>query len=289
MSNAAVVSASPPAPDLWAEHRGPLVVDDDFSVLDDPVEQQAFTQAVDDAGVPLCESVLLVQGMYCAACADTVEQALDRLPGVVSAQVHAATRRLTLRWDPTKARMSELARTVGRTGYRVLPLQQALSISQRLAETRRALWRLFVAGFCMMQVMMYAWPAYVTEPGEIPADIDQLLRWASWVLSLPVVLFASGPFFQSAWRDLRLGRVGMDTPVSIGILVTFVASSAATFDPTGPWGSEVWFDSLTMFVFFLLGGALPGVQGARPHGGCAGRAHEPPARAVRAPAGRWWL
>jgi Cu2+-exporting ATPase len=71
---------------------------------------------------------------------------------------------------------------------------------------------------------------------------------------LPVVFFASGPFFQSAWRDLKLGRVGMDTPVSIGILVTFLVSSAATFDPTGPWGQEVWFDSLTMFVFFLLGG-----------------------------------
>ncbi|MGJ8868610.1 hypothetical protein, partial [Salmonella enterica] len=96
---------------------------------------------------------------------------------------------------------------VGLTGYRLLPLQQALSISERLKETRQALWRLFVAGFCAMQVMMYAFPAYVTVPGEIPADIDQLLRWASWILSVPVVFFASGPFFRGAWRDLRLGRV----------------------------------------------------------------------------------
>ncbi len=247
--------AGAPEGNGWlGDHRGPLTVDDDFGVLDDPVEQQTFTSPVEEGGQPLCESLLMVQGMYCAACADTVEQALDGLPGVVSAQVHAATRRLTLRWDPAQASLSALARAVGRTGYRLLPMQQALSLSQRLAETRKALWRLFVAGFCMMQVMMYAWPAYVTEPGEIPADIDQLLRWASWVLSLPVVLFASGPFFQSAWRDLRLGRVGMDTPVSIGILVTFIASTAATFEPTGPWGAEVWFDSLTMFVFFLLGG-----------------------------------
>ncbi len=247
-------SGAPGAHGWLGEHRGPLTVDDDFRVLDDPVEQQTFTSPVTGDGAALCESLLMVQGMYCAACADTVEHALDGLPGVVSAQVHAATRRLTLRWDPAQASLSALARAVGRTGYRLLPMQQALSVSQRLAETRKALWRLFVAGFCMMQVMMYAWPAYVTEPGEIPADIDQLLRWASWVLSLPVVLFASGPFFQSAWRDLRLGRVGMDTPVSIGILVTFVVSTAATFEPTGPWGAEVWFDSLTMFVFFLLGG-----------------------------------
>lgn len=239
---------------VFGAHRGPLQVTDDFAVLDDPVEQREFTEYEESDGQSVAQSVLMVQGMYCAACADTVECALQDLPGVQSARVHAATRRLTLRWDPAVTRMSELAQSVGETGYRLLPLQQALSISERLKETRLALWRLFVAGFCAMQVMMYAWPAYVAEPGEMPADIDQLLRWASWVLSVPVVTFASGPFFRSAWRDLRLGRVGMDTPVSIGILVTFVASSAATFDPSGPWGHEVWFDSLTMFVFFLLGG-----------------------------------
>jgi len=265
MSSAAPVSPAAPlaadasssssvAPPWLGEHRGPLTVTDDFAVLDDPIEQQAFTERVSTPEGEVAESVLLVQGMYCAACADTVEGALQHAPGVLSARVHAATRRLVLRWDPARIQVSVLARAVGDTGYRLLPLQQALSISERLKETRQALWRLFVAGFCMMQVMMYAWPAYVTQPGEIPADIDQLLRWASWVISLPVVFFASGPFFRSAWNDLRRGRVGMDTPVSIGILVTFLASSAATFDPTGPWGGEVWFDSLTMFVFFLLGG-----------------------------------
>ncbi|MGC4395957.1 heavy metal translocating P-type ATPase [Hydrogenophaga sp. T2] len=239
-----------------SDHRGPLTVNDDFAVLDDPVEQSAFTEAVEAEGA--CtgqrESVLVVQGMYCAACADAIEGALDGVPGVVLARVHAATRRLQLRWDPAVTRLSELAARVGERGYRLLPLQQALSIDQRLRETRQALWRLFVAGFCMMQVMMYAWPAYVAAPGDIPPDIGQLLRWASWVISVPVVFFASGPFFQRAWADLKARRIGMDTPVSVGILVTFLVSSAATFDPSGPWGHEVWYDSLTMFVFFLLGG-----------------------------------
>ncbi len=239
----------------WVPHRGLLTVDDDFSVLDDPLEQRDFSQPVEEgAGQPVQESVLMVQGMYCAACADTVEAALVAQPGVLQAHVHAATRRLVLRWDPARVRLSDLARAVGRSGYRLLPMRQALAVSARVQETRKALWRLFVAGFCMMQVMMYSWPEYVTEPGQIPADIVQLLRWASWVLSLPVMLFASGPFFASAWRDVRQGRVGMDVPVAIGIAVTFVVSSLATFEPDGPWGSDIWFDSLTMFVFFLLGG-----------------------------------
>ena len=234
--------------------RGPLTVTDNFAVLDDPVEQKEFTRFAEIEGKRLAESVLMVQGMYCAACADTVEGALCDLPGVVKAEVHAATRRLTVRWDPALTRASTLAQAVGSTGYRLLPMHEALSITQRIAESRKVLWRLFVSGICMMQVMMYAWPAYITEPGDIPPDIEHLLRWASWVLSLPVLLFASGSFFSGAWRDLKQGRVGMDTPVSVGIVVTFVASSLATFDPTGPWGHEVWYDSLTMFVFFLMGG-----------------------------------
>jgi len=259
MSDTTALSSEPAAPDgapawPWGAHRGPLTVTDDFRGLDDPQEQAEFTRTCEVDGREWRESVLLVQGMYCAACADSVESALHNRPGVASAQVHAATRRLTVRWDPEQIQASDIARAVGDTGYRLLPLQQAMSITERLAETRKALWRLFVAGFCMMQVMMYSTPLYVTEPGEIPADLVQLLRWASWVLSVPVVLFSSGPFFGSAWRDLRHGRIGMDTPVSIGIAVTFVVSTAATFEPNGPWGHEVWFDSLTMFVFFLLGG-----------------------------------
>lgn len=260
MTDAASTSANEPLPDGASRIGGPslpvgqLDVTDDFSALDDPEEQRAFTELPDTSRSGAAESLLVVQGMYCAACADTVETALKAQPGVLRAEVNAASRRLRLHWDPSQIRLSELAQAVGRSGYRVLPLSQAFSLGQRLAETRKALWRLFVAGFCMMQVMMYAWPAYVSEPGEIPADIAQLLNWGSWIVSVPVLLFASGPFLGGAWRDLKQGRVGMDTPVSVGILVTFFVSTAATLEPTGPWGAEVWFDSLTMFVFFLLGG-----------------------------------
>ncbi len=118
------------------------------------------------------------------------------------------------------------------------------------------LWRWLVAGFCMMQVMMYAVPAYVAAPGEITPDIEALLRWASWVLTLPVVLFSCWPFFAAALRDLRHRVVGMDVPVALGVAIAFGASTAATFDAAGPLGSEVWFDSVTMFVFFLLSGRL---------------------------------
>ena len=82
-------------------------------------------------------------------------------------------------------------------------------------EQREALWRLFVAGFGAMQVMMYAFPAYIAAEGEMTRDIEQLMRWASLILTLPVLFYSSLPFIRNAWRDLRLRRAGMDVPDAI--------------------------------------------------------------------------
>ncbi|HZF78801.1 MAG TPA: heavy metal translocating P-type ATPase, partial [Rubrivivax sp.] len=108
--------------------------------------------------------------------------------------------------------------------------------------------------FCSMQVMMLATPAYLSGPDDLASDLKRLLDWASWLLSVPVLLWSAAPFFQGAMRSLRQRRIGMDVPVALGIAIAFIASSGAAFDPGGWFGVEVYFDSLTMFVAFLLGG-----------------------------------
>ena len=99
---------------------------------------------------------------------------------------------------------------------------------------------------------MMATPSYVAGPGELAPDLWQLLAWGSWLLSLPVLAFSAGPYFSGAWRALRQRRISMEVPVALGLVITFIASTGATFDPGGIFGDEVYFDSLTMFVSFLL-------------------------------------
>lgn len=224
------------------------------AAVDDRAQQVAFTQWLDDGhGGELGQSRLLIGGMHCAACAGIIESALGRVDGVMRAEVSGAAQRAVVTWDPRRTRVSTLIEAVRGVGYGAFPDTGAQAVALATRETRQSIWRLFVAAFCMMQVMMYATPAYVAESGDITPDMVQLLRWASWVLTIPVMVFAAGPFFRGAWRGLRERRISMDLPVALGIAVTFVASSAATFDPTGIFGSEVYFDSLTMFVSFLFG------------------------------------
>ena len=223
---------------------------------DDPQEWAMFSRAADDlpAATGVWESQVLVAGMYCVACSLKVEQALLASAGVVAAHVSVASGRASVTWSSAITRPSQWIAAAQVLGYALTPAGDAFVSDHSRQESRLALWRWLVAGFCMMQVMMYAVPGYFAVPGEIAPDIVMLLRWASWVLSLPVVLFSCGPFFSHALRDLKQHSVSMDLPVALGIVMTFAISTAATFEPGGWWGREVYFDSLTMFVFFLLTG-----------------------------------
>jgi P-type Cu2+ transporter len=227
-----------------------------LAALDEPPEWQAFSRALAGPDAGLWESYLAIQGMYCPGCSLVIEQSLMRSAGVRSVEVNGTTATARVVWSPAAARPSQWFTALERAGYSGLPAGDLLTAAPRMHAQRLLLWRWLVAGFCMMQVMMYAVPAYVAGPGEMPPDIEALLGWASWILTLPVLLFSCRPFFQSAWRDLRHLRIGMDVPVALGILIAFGASSAATFEPAGMFRGQVWFDSITMFVFFLLSGRL---------------------------------
>ncbi len=254
MQGAGVISPLRPAADRpGREPSVPPHGDATWRLLDERDEWLEFSRPAGAQG-SLWESSVVFEGMHCAACAVTIEQALRATPGVREADISAASHRGRVVWEEGVTRPSDWMQAVLRTGYRPLPAHDAFASERRQAETRRMLWRLGVAGVCMMQVMMYATPTYLATPGEIEPDLINLLRWAQWVLSIPVVLFSCQPFFRNALLDLKLRRVSMDLPVALGMLITFVVSSLGTFEPDGLFGREVYFDSLTMFVFFLLTG-----------------------------------
>ncbi len=247
----------PPAAPLPALPPTRASLGDDLAVLDDPVVQRGFTRySADAAGQRIADSSLRISGMHCAACAGLIESALRRVHGVLDASVSAAGERARVRWLPQHTRAAALVAAIRAAGYDATPDAALAARQARKLAHRAAVWAFFVASFCAMQVMMLATPSYVAGPGELAPDLRQLLNWGSWLLTLPVMVFSAGPFFSGAWRSLRARRIGMDVPVALGVLVTFVASSGATFAPGGVFGSEVYFDSLTMFVGFLLAGRL---------------------------------
>ena len=199
------------------------------------------------AGPEVQETALMLEGISCAACVWLIEQRVMRMPGVTGISINFTSLRARLRWDARRTQLSAIIAAIGAIGYRAYPYERERAERARQRERNLALWRLFVAGFGMMQVMMYLIPVYLAA-GDMTADVEQLMRLASLILTVPVVLFSAAPFFAGAWRDLRNGSPGMDVPVALGIGAAFAASLLATMRGAGP----VYFDSVTMFVFLLL-------------------------------------
>jgi len=200
------------------------------------------------AGASSCEAVFSVEGIRCAACVWLIERGLAGVAGVRGADMNVATERLQVRWDAAACKPSDIVRALRAIGYVAYPYDAQRQGAQRERERKKLFRQLFVAGLCMMQVMMYALPAYIADDGALEADMAGLMRWASLLLTLPALLYSAQPFYSGAWRSLRQRMPGMDLPVVLGIAAAALASIAATVRGQG----EVYFDSVTMFIFLLL-------------------------------------
>lgn len=250
----------------------------DFSVFDLADVQADF---VHELQAPFAQAQLLLEGISCAACVWLIEHHLSKLDGVESVRVNATTHRCLVDWDQSKVSLSCIMAALVHIGYQPLPATGNQQQQLRERENRTALMRLAVAGFGMMQVGMVAVALY----SGADASWEVYLRWLSFIIATPVVFYCANPFFAAARSALRARHLTMDVPVSIAIGGAYLASTWATVFG----GGEVYFDSVSMFTFFLLLGRYLEMRARHRNGIDTDRlANILPATAVRLDeAGEW--
>jgi Cu2+-exporting ATPase len=193
--------------------------------------------------------VFLVEGMHCANCARSIERAIAGLPGVDAVKVNGATARAAVDWRGRGGtRLAQILEAVRRAGFTPVPLAGQAASAEFQRERRTALKRVGLASLGMMQAMMYLTALYGTS--DIDASMAQLMRIAGMIIVTPVLFYSGAPYLSGAWRDLTGGRLGMDVPVAIALLLAWIPSVWNTLRGAG----EVYFDSVGMFIFFLSAG-----------------------------------
>ncbi len=242
-------SASPTRP----EELVPAFLEQ-LKAYDKPMVQQHFIETeINSESAPgatdIREVALILEGIVCAACLWLNERHLGALPGVLAVSINYSTHRARVRWDNSKIQLSQILEAISRIGYLAHPYdpdrQQAMIERQRKTQLRR----LGLAGVLGMQIMILAVAMYSGEWWGIETEFLQLFRWLSLLVCVPLLLFSSRTFFESAWRDIKNRRVGMDVPVALGMGIAFSASVLHTVQGSG----AVYYDSVAMFTFFLLG------------------------------------
>lgn len=193
---------------------------------------------------------LSVNNLRCAACTWLIESRLDELDGISQCQVNLTNQRMRVIWDEDKLPISRILGIINEIGYEAKPYRQDTHEAMLARHNSQMLLRLGIAALGSMQAMMYAVAIYFGEYSDMLIFQRDFLRWVSLFVSTPVFFYAGVPFFTSAWSAIRARQVNMDVPVSIALVVTFFASLYATITGQG----ETYFDSVSMFIFFLLAG-----------------------------------
>lgn len=206
----------------------------------------AATALAQGDGSAAGKMVLSVPAAHCAACIATIESGLAALPGVKSARVNLTMRRVSVQADNALA-PDVVIKALERLGYEAHELDAGLlSATETDRQGRDLLMRLGVAGFSMMNVMLLSVAVW---SGADDATRD-MFHWISAAIALPTVAFVGQPFFKNAWAALRVGRLGMDVPISLALIL---ASSISLFE-TWAGGHHAYFDAAVMLSFFLLAG-----------------------------------
>jgi Cu2+-exporting ATPase len=192
--------------------------------------------------------VFMAEGIHCANCARSIRDALSALPGVRRTDINVVNGRVSVVWDTARTTLGTILGRVALAGFRPVPLiGEAAATAQRL-ERRAALKRIGLAALVSMQLMMYAAGLWAGALQGIDPKIADYLRWTCLLLTTPVLFYSGGPILRGGLQDIRRRVLGMDVTVSLALLLAFGASALNTIRGSG----EVYFDSVAMFVLFLL-------------------------------------
>jgi Cu2+-exporting ATPase len=208
------------------------------------VQQEFITSSGDVRDIHL-----LVEGIHCAACVWLIERGLQRISGVRSVNVNLTAKRVHLRWDSKLVKLSDLIREFTRIGYSAVPYdpENAEGVLNKI--NRRMLYRLFFAGFAMMNLI---WISIALYSGADKGEFREFFHWMGWVIATPTLLYAGYPFYRGAIGGLRVGTLTMDLPIAIGLSVTYLYSTYITV--TANKIGEVYFDTVTNLIFVILVG-----------------------------------
>ena len=184
----------------------------------------------------------------CAGCILKIEKALSHVSGIRHVRGNATQKRIQISWEQASHSSEKIQSIIGGLGYTATPIKDAPADD----DLRPLLYRLGVAAFCMMNVMALSISVWFGGIGDMGWGTTQFLHSLSAVLALPVAFYSGSVFHVPAWEAAKRRQMIMDTPISIAILVTYLASLFELFR-----GAEhVYFDAVVGLIFFLLIGRV---------------------------------
>ncbi|MEE9376238.1 MAG: heavy metal translocating P-type ATPase [Rhizobiaceae bacterium] len=191
------------------------------------------------------QTVFIVPSMHCVSCITSIEKTLLQLPHVEKARANLSTRRVSVEWDTSKGNGLDIAASLEDLGFpHSLYIGDDLLSNTMLETGKQLLLSLAVAGFAAANIMLLS----VSVWSGADAETARFFHLISGLIAVPAVAYAGRPFFKSALHALSAGRLNMDVPISLAVLLALAMSIFESI----VGGGEAYFDAAVMLLFFLL-------------------------------------
>ncbi len=194
------------------------------------------------------EASLTLDGMTCAACAWLIEKQLCKLPGIENIDINYSSMIAKVKWNHSQVELSQILAAIREIGYLATPYEPRIQYQQLLKQRSAQLKRIGITAALGMQVMIISVALYFGHFSGIEDSWKILFQRLGLLLTLPIIFYSALPFYKASATQIKHFQPGMDVPVCLGLTLAFLASLWTIISGRG----EVYFDSITMFVFLLL-------------------------------------
>ncbi|MBL8761616.1 MAG: heavy metal translocating P-type ATPase [Phycisphaerae bacterium] len=233
---------------LDAQASAPVTASDrSYAEMDDPAFHAIHVIKHADNQL---RTEFLLSGIHCGACVWLVERLPKLAEGVIEARLNMRRASVDLRWDSAKTSLSKIARTLDAIGYPPNPARGSVNRHRLIADDRRQLVSIGVAGACFGNVMLLAICLYAGLFSGMDPAHTRYFRWLSLGFSAISLAWPGRVFFTSAWAALKTRTPHLDVPITLALVVGAIWSVYCTIAGVG----DVYFDSLSGLVFLLLTG-----------------------------------
>jgi P-type Cu+ transporter len=221
---------------------------DEFAFLDNKeITEKLKTYSINGKS----KVVFNLPQIHCSACIWLLENLPKLKNGILKSEVNFPNKEIDVIYDESIISIRTVVELLAALGYR--PKLDLTSIDGNKSKNpNRSLYiKLGVAGFSFGNLMMLAFPEYLSGGETIEPAIKELINWLNVLFIIPL-LYAGSDYLKSAYYGLKTRLFNIDIPISIGIIVLAIRSTVDIVTNTG----HGYVDSLGGLLFFLLIGKL---------------------------------
>ncbi|WP_443661658.1 heavy metal translocating P-type ATPase [Clostridium sp.] len=235
-----------------------------ISYDDSLIKLADIQNAVEKAGykilVETTNKTLKLEGMTCASCAKNIERITRKLNGVIEANVNFATEKLTVSFEPSLVKTSDIKKAIAKGGYTALEEESNVDLDKEKKEKEiKALWnRFLISAIFGVPLLLIAMLPMITGRLNImlPGIIDPMMHLKGYailelVLVLPIMV-TGRRYFIVGFKSLSRLSPNMDSLISMGTSAAFLYSLFAVYEiMLGNTGYEMYFESAGVILTLI--------------------------------------